>query len=67
VRGKFTSSIFVHTWSDRKLQIEAMGVQVHELQEQVGVQAMTIADLEDHLHDLNLELEEANDHIEMHH
>jgi hypothetical protein len=53
--------------SDRKLQIEAMGVQVHELQEQVGVQAMTIADLEDQLHDLNLELEEANDHIEMHH
>ena len=43
-----------------------MGVQVHELQEHVGVQAMTIADLEDHLHDLNLELEEANDHIEMH-
>lgn len=28
---------------------------------------MTIADLEDQLHDLNLELEEANDHIEMHH
>jgi uncharacterized coiled-coil protein SlyX len=44
-----------------------MGVQVYELQEQVGVQAMTIANLEDQLHDLNLKLEEANDHIEMHH
>jgi arginyl-tRNA synthetase len=51
---------------EKDLHIEQMGTQVHELQEQVEVRGNTIEVLENQLHDLQLELDDAKEHLEMH-
>jgi hypothetical protein len=50
---------------EKDLQIEQMGTQVHQIQEEVHEQEVTIGILEDQPHDLQLELDDANEHIEM--
>lgn len=44
-----------------------MGSLVHQLQEEVHEEGVTIGILEDQLHDLQLKLHDANEHIEMPH
>jgi peptidoglycan hydrolase CwlO-like protein len=72
---------FRHTLSDREgyvvdvsaelvekdMQIEQMGTQIHQLQEEVHERGITIEILENQLHDLQIELDDANEHIETHH
>jgi peptidoglycan hydrolase CwlO-like protein len=52
---------------DKDLQIEQMGNHTRELEQQVEIRDNTIEVLKNQLHDVQVELDEANAHLEMHH
>ena len=52
---------------EKDLQVEQMATQIQELEEQVGARENTIEVLEDQLLNTQQQLEEANQHLDMHH
>jgi hypothetical protein len=52
---------------EKDLQVEQMATQIQELEEQVGARENTIKVLEDQLLTTQQQLEEANQHLDMHH
>jgi chaperonin cofactor prefoldin len=52
---------------EKDLQIEQMGNHTRELEQQVEIRNNTIEVLENQLHDVQEELDEANAHMDMHH
>ena len=52
---------------EKDLQVEQLSQRIATLEQQVEIRYNTIDILEIHLHDVQEELEEANDHLEMHH
>jgi uncharacterized coiled-coil protein SlyX len=51
---------------EKDLQIEQMGNHTRELEQQVEIQNHTIEVLKNQLHDVQVELDKANAHLEMH-
>jgi chromosome segregation ATPase len=52
---------------EKDLQVEQMATQIQELEDQVGARENTIEVLEDQLLTMQQQLEEANQHMDMHH
>jgi hypothetical protein len=52
---------------DRDARIGQLEGQVQTLETTVGEHEVMIKFLEEHIHDLNMDLEDANGHIDMHH
>jgi TolA-binding protein len=52
---------------EKDFQVEQMATQIQELEEQVGARENTIEVLEDQLLNTQQQLEEANQHLDMHH
>jgi chromosome segregation ATPase len=52
---------------EKDLQIEQMGNHTRELEQQVEIRNNTIEVVENQLHDVQEELDEANAHMDMHH
>jgi chromosome segregation ATPase len=52
---------------EKDLQVEQLSQRIATLEQQVEIRDNTIVILEIQLHDVQEELEEANDHLEMHH
>jgi uncharacterized coiled-coil protein SlyX len=52
---------------EKDLQVERLSQRITTLEQQVEIRGNTIDVLENQLHDVQRELEEANDHLDMHH
>ena len=52
---------------EKDLQVERLSQRIATLEQQVEIRDITIDVLENQLHDVQRELEEANDHLDMHH
>jgi chromosome segregation ATPase len=52
---------------EKDLQVERLSQRITTLEQQVEIRDNTIDVLENQLHDVQRELEEANDHLDMHH
>jgi TolA-binding protein len=52
---------------EKDLQVEQLSQRIATLEQQVEIRDNTIDIMEIQLHDVQEELEEANDHLEMHH